>query len=778
MKNSQLFKISVFILILIVYSLKSDTGSIFKSIDEHSSDVGRYEMARMELENGIIHTTWMAKAGETTPAKIIYRRSLDNGQTFEQQIDIMTPQNELESFKSGFAHQMLVDGNNIYVITIGGTTAPQGGWSEGLFITKSNDGGKTFSSPTMLTEPKQYFKIDFADIQIDNGDIYILTVERFNPNSYGNTLIFKSTDLGNTFEEIYVEDANESKPRELLVKDGEIHVLLYKSYYYYGFNFGVLELLTSSDGGNNFTKTEISKPIGDEERHRALVDFDGCTENNFMAKENGKLYILWHELPVDGDRRIMLSVSSNNGVSFETKGITGYEVDDITALGSIFDISVTGNNVNILQRRGGTGSMSHWLTHSSDGGKSFSPLQQIDIGWSFNNRGYGGYHSDFAEIQTELSNDDLIAIGLTPGRIRISHDGGETFDEGYMLVEDYYSYMNFYISKFIYTEDAIYLLGYDQGSDKGIRFGKIFLKGNGNQTNENKSIRIANSEKGRQLNIPEHPGLLDNSTTQFTISFWYKYECAEGQESKTREFIRKHSEYQPVFSMQMIYGGVRASIRTDKEHIYTPDGGKVIARKWQHYTLTYNADATDPNIIMYLDGVPVAESFTTGYLVNDPGVILFGLTSHNAEDIYYFDDMSIWNRALEPTEVKELALNRLTNIEKEGLLYYSDFNGTMYDEEHDINGLGLTAEYSDDVPNPPIVNFDAVLNRYELLCVNKTKDSESSDWFFGDGKSSDLANPSHTYKNHGEYNVRLTTSNETTVFSAFEPITIAGLSKN
>ncbi|MFP4544175.1 MAG: LamG-like jellyroll fold domain-containing protein, partial [Candidatus Kapaibacterium sp.] len=774
MKTSKFFTAILFVFSFFALNLHSDPGGMFKQIDTEPGSVGSYEMARMELEEGIIHTAWMSKAGDSSPEKVTYRRSTDNGKTFETPIDAIIPDEELTGLKQGTL-KLEVNGDNVYISVLGGTTA-NGGWSEGLFFAKSNDGGKTFTKPKMLTEAKQYYKIDMVDMRIDGSAIYILTEERFNPDSYGKILIFKSTDNGDSFEQIIVEEAVDIHSKELLVQNGEIHILLYKSHYYYGFRWGILSMATSMDGGNIFNITEISEVVPDDENHRAMLDYDECTENRLMAKENDVLYVLWHEIPVkDGERCMMLSKSSDNGSSFTNKKVTGYGVDDVTGLGSIFDLKVKENNVNILQRRGGSGSMSHWLVHSSDGGNNFDAIKQIDVGWSFSNRGYGGFHSDFAEIISD--NNDMLAIGLSPGRIRISYDGGKTFDKGFMLTEHYHALMNYNTSKFIYTDDAIYIIGYDRGSEKGIRFGKIELEEISENPDVNKSVKIANDAKFVHANICESPGLLDNSPSQFSISFWFKYECAEGEEGNTREIIRKHSEYQPVFNLQMIKGGLRGSIKTDKEFLHTEKGGTVVANKWQHYALTYNADGIDPNLIVYLDGIPVAEAFTTGNLLNEAGTILFGTTKNNDEDIYYYDDLNIWDRALSPKEIKDVALNSIQNVDKTSLLYYSDFNGSMYDAEHDIQAIALSAEYSDDVANPPNVDFSAVLNGFELLCINKTQNAENSHWDFDDGNTSDLANPTNVYKKYGEYNVSLTTENETTVFSAYLPTTVEGLAE-
>jgi PKD repeat protein len=773
-------RLTAILLLLISGTLltHADVGCIFTNLDENPDAVGRYEMARMEAENGIIHTVWSAKAGDGTPEKIIYRRSTDGGNTFESQIDVMVPGGELESINHGYL-KMKVDGNNVYIASLCGTSN-EGNWSNGLFFCKSNDGGQTFSAPALLTETKNYYKMPVIDMQIDNGNIYILSEEVFNPDTYGTVSIFKSSDQGSSFEQIKIEEAESIHGEQLIVDNGNIHVLLYKSYYYYGFNWGILKMATSTDGGDVFTIADISEPVEEDDRHRALIELDYCTENRLIAKENGKIYVAYHNAPSTSDRVFVLATSQDNGTTFSNKNIAGAGVDDITRLNSFFNINVSNSNVNILQRRGDTGSFSHWLLHSGDGGNTFDAMKQIDVGYSYNNTGYGGYHSAFADIQTE-NPEGLIGIGLAPGRFRLSSDGGENFDTGYMLIQDYYALMNLNTSKFIYTDDAVYMLGYDNGNPysegitKSIRFAKIKIKDVAENPEENRSLVIKNSTPLRAATIPDSPGLLDNNAASFTISFWHKLECDEGEENKTKEIFKKFTEYDPAIRIKMYDRKINAAVNTDKGFYETGYSGAVQPGKWQHYTLTYDAERGDPNLKLYLDGVPVVEGFTTGEITDAPGVYLFGVNSYNTTDIYYFDDFSIWDRALTPDDVKSLALNGKDGIDNTGLLYFTDFNGSMYDSERDIAGFALKGEFSEDIPNPPTVDFDAVLKGYDLYCINKTKAAETSNWNFGDGKTSDLANPNHTYSKPGEYNVSLATSNETTVFSAYKPITLAGI---
>ncbi len=75
---------------------------------------------------------------------------------------------------------------------------------------------------------------------------------------------------------------------------------------------------------------------------------------------------------------------------------------------------------------------------------------------------------------------------------------------------------------------------------------------------------------------------------------------------------------------------------------------------------------------------------------------------------------------------------------------------------------------------PPQGNFDYVTNGATVSFTNTTEDADSFFWRFGDGNSSDVEEPEHTYSAGGEYTVLLLSTNECGTDTAFQTITLTG----
>lgn len=81
-----------------------------------------------------------------------------------------------------------------------------------------------------------------------------------------------------------------------------------------------------------------------------------------------------------------------------------------------------------------------------------------------------------------------------------------------------------------------------------------------------------------------------------------------------------------------------------------------------------------------------------------------------------------------------------------------------------LTGVQPTASTPSSAPRPPVADFDADPESGQLplnvqFLDRSTGSPDSWVWNFGDGESSTLQNPSHTYQNAGSYTVTLTATN-------------------
>lgn len=82
----------------------------------------------------------------------------------------------------------------------------------------------------------------------------------------------------------------------------------------------------------------------------------------------------------------------------------------------------------------------------------------------------------------------------------------------------------------------------------------------------------------------------------------------------------------------------------------------------------------------------------------------------------------------------------------------------------------------------PVANFtvfnDGCDAPCEVLFNNTSERADSYEWDFGDGLTSSISDPNHTYANGGTYTVTLQATNESGTVSASTPITINGNGAN
>jgi PKD repeat protein len=94
------------------------------------------------------------------------------------------------------------------------------------------------------------------------------------------------------------------------------------------------------------------------------------------------------------------------------------------------------------------------------------------------------------------------------------------------------------------------------------------------------------------------------------------------------------------------------------------------------------------------------------------------------------------------------------------------------------DGVGVSNAITVDVNPQPVASFTQVAqgSSYEIAFTNTTTDGVSYNWNFGNGQSSTVANPVHTYSSNGTFTVTLTATNGNCTDVTTGTVTIVGVS--
>jgi len=174
----------------------------------------------------------------------------------------------------------------------------------------STDGGETWSVSKLLPQI-----IPGADLSSDpvvgvdiSGNFYVYTVSLNNNNGNGELWVFKSTDQGESFDQVYqMTNSTAFEDKEWATTDlnpaSPFANYLYCSWTRFSFGTEIL-LVRSTDEGITW-----SNPVS--------VSDESSVQGSFPAVgPNGELYVVWHGF--SGGDQIMFDKSTDGGVTFGT----------------------------------------------------------------------------------------------------------------------------------------------------------------------------------------------------------------------------------------------------------------------------------------------------------------------------------------------------------------------------------------------------------------------------------------------------------------------------
>ncbi len=171
------------------------------------------------------------------------------------------------------------------------------------------------------------------------------------------------------------------------------------------------------------------------------------------------------------------------------------------------------------------------------------------------------------------------------------------------------------------------------------------------------------------VSVPNASQLIANSTA-FSITGWF-FDNALGYGQGMMGF---RSATQGFYMIQLNNGTIECRFINAANTLYevVAPASTTIPNMWQHYAWIYDGSA----IKLYLNGNLVGSKAATGSFTSTTVAFGIGRSFLSSLPFYYngrIDEVSIWNKALNSTEILDMMQNELTGTET-GLQLYYKFN--------------------------------------------------------------------------------------------------------
>jgi len=301
-----------------------------------------------------LYVVWISWLREGTG--IFLSKSTDGGTSFSDPVNVSN---------TGSKPRIAVSGNNVYIVWDDESTG-----RANVFFSRSTDGGKTFDSAISVSKDIKFSEITRSiepQITVSGNNVYVSWVVY----DYSWSAIFfaKSTDSGKTFsapKNLSKNNEGSAGNPEMATTGNTIYItwLLYqtaKSGRYEGGSYQDVYFAVSKDAGSSFNKPII------------LTNHDAASPTQDVALSDNNFYVVWfHSLAFESgtplNSGMFLATSSDHGTSFRDV----INLSDSKSWGSgLPRISASDNNVYVVWQTI-HGAYGVFFVTSIDGGKTFS----------------------------------------------------------------------------------------------------------------------------------------------------------------------------------------------------------------------------------------------------------------------------------------------------------------------------------------------------------------------------------------------------------------------
>ncbi|MFA9392994.1 MAG: LamG-like jellyroll fold domain-containing protein [Prolixibacteraceae bacterium] len=736
-----------------------------------------------------VHTIWIQyEPGKE--ARLYYKRSTDLGETWDESKLIKVLKDEGKAIMAE-NRRLAIDGENVHICIVDYDWDDNG--TGRIFYFRSLDNGVSFESEKIIAATSGGYKaINNSFIKVADGKVAI--TYQGNGDKIGTWALFSSNG-GTSFSDTKI--SNESNYVADLYFNGNQMIILYGYVSYsYGYVASGKVWVSVSQNGTSFTTNKISviypSVYGDQERCRIYI---GPHYSSKITHTGNNIHVVFEGYLNDDHYTTVYIRSTNNGVSFEKAVDIGALIPVSLQTGSQ-TVAAMNNNVYLLAAstyptNNNSGNQFYFL-HSENNGNTFSEPRSI-----LNPEIAHVGKASLPGITIDPNDQTGKTLYLTGNWLfsTKSVDGGQTFSGSTSLapflenniINMHVAYMLSFMV--IDTEGGKHWISsatWRTGTDTDIFYRNV--KAQPEPGSENKALYVEDIKGARQAELVVVPSSESiNFDSAMTAEAWIKFNPETQANFNILAKVNGYdgyanapTGYQLGFQQDKGKIKINAGIKTDRGEFVHMGEIDLNDNLWHHIAFTYDANGELNNFKMYINGILHLEKTVIGAIVPGDGMLMIGSSalgnSWYYDAKYHIDDVRLWNRALTQEELLENQGKKLSG-EENGLKLFLNFDDTF----KDISGNG-----NDGIPvyngtlnvsdfNPPATNFEMYQIANEISFNNKTTNATSFLWDFGNDETSIQGNPKHTYETPGEYNISLTSSNNTTATSATGHAVIEGL---
>lgn len=311
-------------------------------------------------DDGYIYFVWSDYPNANDESKVYFRRSIDNGNTFEDTIILKSTPGRAS------IHQLVADKNNVYILI---NNLRDNKITDLLFYS-SDDYGKTFGNGVNLSVDPDTI-LDLSSIATSNNNVYVVSQGDYWGKSAGDIFFTKSLDYGKTFENIVNlsgDDASQVfNPR--LVAHGE-NIYIVWAEHKYSKDYEIF-FVKSNDNGNTFSE---KMAINENIEGSNYKTYYGRSQPEISIGDKDTIYVKWYD-----EGRIFFRKSIDSGNHFdEIINLTGNTRDQLSSS----SLASYGNNVYITWNTSAKYPFYHnafFIAISVDGGNTFDHIANLSV---------------------------------------------------------------------------------------------------------------------------------------------------------------------------------------------------------------------------------------------------------------------------------------------------------------------------------------------------------------------------------------------------------------